>query len=275
MLIGADGLHSTIRKQLHGDTELRYSGYTVWRAMPPFQDDRVTDAYPHQAVGPGGGFGLHPKGELMYWFGSMVRPEGAPDPPEGRKHELMQHFGGWYDPIPAAIEATPDEAIFRSDIYDRKPLERWGTGRVTLLGDAAHATTPAMGQGAGMTIEDAAVLAEELSLDPGLGDGEKIAEALRARTRDAAAPAPPRSSTSPGSSRRSTTGRTRSRARCGTRCSSSRRHSSIGGASSPRSTATSDLGRRAGTARAAVPGLRPAGLRPARRGRPAAPPARR
>jgi 2-polyprenyl-6-methoxyphenol hydroxylase-like FAD-dependent oxidoreductase len=180
ILIGADGLHSTVRKQLHGDTELRYSGYTVWRAMPPFQDDRVTDAYPHQAVGPGGGFGLHPKGALMYWFGSMVRPEGAPDPPEGRKHELLKHFGGWYDPIPAAIEATPDEAIFRSDIHDRKPLESWGTARVTLLGDAAHATTPAMGQGAGMTIEDAAVLAEELSLDPGLNDRERIGAALHA-----------------------------------------------------------------------------------------------
>ena len=180
ILIGADGLHSAIRRQLHGDTELRYSGYTVWRAMPPFKDSRVTDAYPHQAVGPGGGFGLHPKGELMYWFGSMVRPEGAPDPPEGRKHELMKLFGGWYDPIPAAIEATPEEAIFRSDIHDRKPLDHWGTGRVTLLGDAAHATTPAMGQGAGMTIEDAVVLAEELALDPGLADGAKIEAALKA-----------------------------------------------------------------------------------------------
>jgi 2-polyprenyl-6-methoxyphenol hydroxylase-like FAD-dependent oxidoreductase len=148
--------------------------------MPPFRDDRVTDAYPHQAVGPGGGFGLHPKGELMYWFASMARPEGLADDPRGRKHELRELFGSWYDPIPAVIEATPEEAIFRGDIYDRRPLARWGEGGVTLLGDAAHATTPAMGQGAGMTIEDAAVLAEELSLDPGLEDRDKVQAALRA-----------------------------------------------------------------------------------------------
>jgi 2-polyprenyl-6-methoxyphenol hydroxylase-like FAD-dependent oxidoreductase len=178
-LIGADGIRSTIRGQIHGNGKPRYSGYSVWRSMPPFQDDRITDGYPHQAVGPGGGFGMHPKGELMYWFAAMARPEGAPDPPEGMKHELRQIFGDWYDPIPAIIEATPDEAIFHGDIYDRPPLKSWGSGRVTLLGDAAHPTTPSMGQGAGMAIEDAAVLAEELSLDPSLTNGARVTSALQ------------------------------------------------------------------------------------------------
>jgi 2-polyprenyl-6-methoxyphenol hydroxylase-like FAD-dependent oxidoreductase len=180
VLVGADGLHSTVRAQLHSDVELRYSGYTVWRSMPPFPGHGLDDRYPQQAVGPGGGFGLHPEGERVYWFGSMVRAEGEPDSPAGRKQDVLRTFKGWYSPIPELIEATPEEQIFRSDIYDLKPLDFWGKGRVTLLGDAAHATTPALGQGAGMSIEDGVVLAEELALDPGLRHGDRIATALQA-----------------------------------------------------------------------------------------------
>jgi 2-polyprenyl-6-methoxyphenol hydroxylase-like FAD-dependent oxidoreductase len=180
LLVGADGLHSTIRRQIHGDTPLRYSGYTVWRSMPPFPNTGASDGYPQQAVGPGGGFGIHPRGELVYWFASMARQEGAPDPPGGKKSELLQLYGDWYDPIPKIIEATPEQEIFQGDIYDRKPLDSWGVRRVTLLGDAAHPTTPALGQGAGMSIEDAAVLAEELSLDPRLARRDRAEAALQA-----------------------------------------------------------------------------------------------
>lgn len=180
ILVGADGLHSTIRRALHGEPVLRYSGYTVWRSMPPFRDSRLSEGYPQQAVGPGGGFGLHPKGDLVYWFASMARPEGAPVDPEGHKHELRGLYGDWYSPIPELIEATPEDHIFQGDIYDLKPLARWGKGRATLLGDAAHATTPALGQGAGMSIEDGAVLAEELALDPRLTSPTKITAALDA-----------------------------------------------------------------------------------------------
>lgn len=180
VLVGADGLHSTVRRTIHGETKLRYSGYTVWRSMPYFQDSRLGDGYPQQAVGPGGGFGLHPRGDRIYWFASMAREEGAPEAPEGKKHELRRLYGDWYPPIPELIEATPEEEIFRGDIYDRKPLDFWGRGRVTLLGDAAHPTTPALGQGAGMAIEDAVVLAEELSIDRHLEHPDRIEAGLRA-----------------------------------------------------------------------------------------------
>lgn len=66
---------------------------------------------------------------------------------------------GWTASIRAIVEGTPEDAIIRNDIIDRPPLPGWGQGCVTLLGDAAHATTPNLGQGACQAIEDAVVLA--------------------------------------------------------------------------------------------------------------------
>ena len=72
-------------------------------------------------------------------------------------------FGTWHDPIPAILETADAAAILRNDIYDRDPLDRWGSGRITLLGDAAHPMTPNLGQGACQAIEDALVLARCLA----------------------------------------------------------------------------------------------------------------
>ncbi len=69
--------------------------------------------------------------------------------PSERKQELLKLFQGWYPAIPALIQAAPQDAILRNDIYDRPPLIAWSQGRVTLLGDAAHPMTPNLGQGTG------------------------------------------------------------------------------------------------------------------------------
>ena len=78
--------------------------------------------------------------------------------------------------MPSVIEATPETAILRHDIFDRPPTKRWGLGRVTLLGDAAHATTPNLGQGACLALEDAVVLARRL----GRGGESDVPAVLRA-----------------------------------------------------------------------------------------------
>ena len=79
-----------------------------------------------------------------------------------RKERLMRIFGDWCDNVTDLIRATPEEDVLRRDIYDRPPIFQWVDGRVTLLGDAAHAMQPNQGQGGCMAIEDAFVLAEEL-----------------------------------------------------------------------------------------------------------------
>jgi FAD-dependent urate hydroxylase len=181
LLIGADGIHSTIRSQLLGDQPLRYSGFTVWRAIPEFNHAGVPHGLSQQAFGRGSLFGMFPSsGGRVYWFGSRTAPEGEADGPEGRKAELLELFDDWYDPIAELIAATPADEIDRRDIYDRPPSEQWGSGRVTLLGDAAHAALPTLGQGAGQAIEDAAVLAHRIAVrSPDLGDGAALADALR------------------------------------------------------------------------------------------------
>jgi 2-polyprenyl-6-methoxyphenol hydroxylase-like FAD-dependent oxidoreductase len=108
-------------------------------------------------------FGIVPlSSERIYWFATRNVPEGEEDLPSGRKQELLKLFQGWYPAIPALIQASPQDAIVRNDIYDRPPLMAWSKGRVTLLGDAAHPMTPNLGQGACQAIEDAVVLAASL-----------------------------------------------------------------------------------------------------------------
>lgn len=159
LLIGADGLRSLVRPSV-ADATLRYAGYTAWRGISPvaLEQGRLTESW-----GAGERFGLVDIGSRTYWFATANLPHGAADDPYRRKSELMQRFSCWHSPIEAVLEATPEDAILRNDVHFLEPLARWSEGRIVLLGDAAHATTPGIGQGAAMAIEDATALADALS----------------------------------------------------------------------------------------------------------------
>ena len=160
VLVGADGLNSAVRRTIV-DVRPRYAGYTAWRSVSPVAVDsgRLTEAW-----GVGERFGLVDIGRgRTYWFATKNAPEGQPDEPGGRKAEIMRRFSGWHEPIATVVEAADERAILRNDVYYLDPLPRWSEGRVVLLGDAAHATTPGVGQGAAQAIEDAVVLADELA----------------------------------------------------------------------------------------------------------------
>lgn len=162
ILVGADGIHSTIRGQHLGDGPPRYSGYTCWRGVTPggeeFPNGRVFEIW-----GAGQRFGgVHIDGGL-YWFAPVNALPGGRDAPGKTREALLDLYKEWPDRVRRTIESTPETEILRNDIIDRRFRRNWGSGRVTLLGDAAHPMTPDAGQGAGQAIEDAVVLARCMS----------------------------------------------------------------------------------------------------------------
>ena len=176
LLIGADGLSSVTRHAV-ANPPIRYAGYTAWRGVSfvPVDPGRLTESW-----GVGERFGLVDIGrERTYWFATKNEPEGELDEPDGRKAEIVRRFSGWHEPIGEVAEATDDAAILRNDVYYLEPLPRWSAGRVVLVGDAAHATTPGVGQGAAQAIEDAVVLADRLAGSEDVGAAIVEYEAIR------------------------------------------------------------------------------------------------
>jgi 2-polyprenyl-6-methoxyphenol hydroxylase-like FAD-dependent oxidoreductase len=106
-------------------------------------------------------------GNQVYWF-ACCRSERINDPAlAGMDIQSVQKmFAGFHDPIPEVMSATPSEGLIWTDIVDLEPLAFFTRGRVVLLGDAAHAVTPDLGQGAGLAIEDASVLSSLLGRYP-------------------------------------------------------------------------------------------------------------
>lgn len=163
LVVGADGIGSTMRGLLWPDHPgRRYTGITAWRAV-------TTAHWPLEVVaastwGPGTEFGIVPLADgRVYWFAAVA---GAP---EGHRfHDEPAHlrarFRDWHAPIPELLVAAEPAAVLRHDLYDlAAPLPTYARGVVALLGDAAHAMTPHLGQGAAQGLEDAVVLAAALA----------------------------------------------------------------------------------------------------------------
>lgn len=158
-LIVAEGINSAIRQQLCPGSEPRYAGYTCWRAVI----SNPIEVEPFETWGKKGRFGVVPlSADQVYWFACVNAKENDPVTRSWTTSDLAQNFKGYHAPIPSIIEQTANDQLIWNDIVDIKPIKKYAYGNVLLTGDAAHATTPNMGQGACQAIEDAACLAQLL-----------------------------------------------------------------------------------------------------------------
>lgn len=159
VLVGADGIFSVIRERLHGEEAPRYAGYTCWRGIRQDNPGFLSERSALLVLGGGSQFGAWPCGSgKLYWFLTKNAPPGTRQGKAG----AVSACRDWVAPVPEIVAGTPEDAILQNDIIDRPPLRWWGRGSVTLLGDAAHPTTPNLGQGACQALEDALVLAHSL-----------------------------------------------------------------------------------------------------------------
>jgi len=167
VLVGADGFGSAIRRQLLGPEQERDSGYLCWLAVTDFRHPRLRPGFVGHYWGRGQRFGLIDIGHgQVYWWGTRNMPAAESQQWSGGKAEVLAHYDGWAEEVLDAIRRTPGEAILAVPSRDRPFRARWGEGPVTLLGDAAHPMLTSLGQGAGIAIEDAVVLARSLAQTP-------------------------------------------------------------------------------------------------------------
>ncbi len=175
VVIGADGLKSTVRAARFGSDEPEFTGYVAWRGLVPGERVEHLKLPPGSSVlaGPGRLFVRYPvrHGALVNYvaFARTQNWEAESWSQTGSIDEVLEAFSDFHDELKTIVSATPGRTCHKWGLFARQPVPEWVTGRIALLGDAAHPMLPWFGQGAATAIEDGVVLARALEAagDPG------------------------------------------------------------------------------------------------------------
>ncbi len=201
-LVGADGIHSDVRSKLFNDHGPTYRGYMVWRGISSVAPNTISPNTAVELHGKGKRFGIGPVGQgRLGWWATANAPNTSPKAEErsadrkiwqrgetvsttrskDTQRDLLRLFDGWYRPVIQLIESTPSISVLKTGAFDRDVSRTWGKGRIILLGDAVHPTTPNLGQGGCMAIEDAWVLAQCFKKDGPTEQALRNYESLRVK----------------------------------------------------------------------------------------------
>ena len=173
-VVAADGIRSAVRAAVFGELPGRFSGWIAYRALVPRERAPSLAVEVTNRLGPG-------RHLVSYFVGRGQRhlnlvcvvPERSWDVESwtepGSLDDLRRFFSDWAPETQAILEAV-EEPVYRWALFDRQPLAQWTEGRITLLGDACHPMVPFLAQGAGMAVEDGAVLSRCLEREPDVGD---------------------------------------------------------------------------------------------------------
>lgn len=176
LVIGADGTHSLTRQYVLGEqVERRYAGYVNWNGLVEISDQLAQADQWTTFVGDGKRVSLMPIAEnRFYFFFDVPLPVGLDNNKSQYKTLFKQYFQHWCAPVQNLIEAIDVETTNRVEIHDIEPFTQFYKGRVVIMGDAAHSTTPDIGQGGCQAMEDAIYLARALQINTlGLEDALK------------------------------------------------------------------------------------------------------
>ena len=184
LIVGADGIHSSVRRSLFGPDKPIFSGHVAWRGIVSAESISSKTLATRAVLWWG------PQKHVIHYpvrggqHINVVCVDRAPHwnneswTERGDKMDLVAAFGGWHDDVTQLIGGIDPRACYRWGLFNHPPLKRWGRGRVTLLGDACHPTLPYLAQGAAMAIEDGAALAHCIkkcaSIENGLAAYERV-----------------------------------------------------------------------------------------------------
>ncbi|MBJ8433739.1 FAD-dependent urate hydroxylase HpxO [Acinetobacter pittii] len=167
LLIGADGTHSLTRSYVLGQqVQRRYAGYVNWNGLVEISEDLAPAQQWTTYVGEGKRASLMPVADgKFYFFLDVPLPAGLDNNRDEYKKLLKQYFVDWCQPVQQLIERLDPQKTNRVEIHDIEPFTQFYKGRVVILGDAAHSTTPDIGQGGCQAMEDAIYLARSLQIN--------------------------------------------------------------------------------------------------------------